>query len=148
MVRKKEVYNSELQSIISKLWDKKPNEWKRYHTLRNYLKQFPEFKKLSERTIMRYISQLVENGFLEKRVELNHQTWYKPKITEFYKVSLKDRIDKINNRNLLQTLDNFSLIFLAEYYKMREKQKSEPEFWSVVEASKKRFMEMKAARIE
>lgn len=145
MGRAKEIYINQLQSKLSKLWFKNPEEWKQYHVIRDFLKQLPEFKKLSERTIMRYLSRLVETGFLEKKVELSHRTWYKPKPVKFRKAVLKERIDGIDDQKLLQVLDNFSLFFLAEYYEIEKKQKDLPENLKVVkafEAARKQMTEM------
>jgi len=140
MVRVKEFSLNETERKISQLWMQNPDEWKQYHVIRDALRQrFPELKNLSERTIMRYFSQLVEIGFFEKKIEPSHRTWYRPKAAEFRKTILKDRIEKLEDPQFLQDLDTFSLFLFAAI-------KKEPDFFAAVEDAKNQFQKLRQAQ--
>ena len=104
MTKTKTVSLLNLKRKLAKLWRKEPQEWKRYHQIRDYLKQSPEFNSLSERTIIRYLNHLMKIGFLEKKIEPTHRTWYKPKNIELQREELKQIIDEIENEKLLLEL--------------------------------------------
>lgn len=78
MGKLKQMSIGEVKQILIQFW-KNTDEWKRYHEIRNYLRTFPKLKDVNERTIMRYLAELEKTGFLEKRVEKTHQTYYKIK---------------------------------------------------------------------
>jgi len=104
-----------LKRLLTKLWSKNFEEWKQYHEIRDYLKNLPELKNVSERTIMRYLKSLVEEGFLEKKVEETHRTWYKPKNkAEIYRQSLLELIGQIDDEEFLALLYHFQLTAQSE----------------------------------
>ncbi|MEM4679565.1 MAG: hypothetical protein QXL98_01360 [Thermofilaceae archaeon] len=107
MGRRKEIpLDYGVKAKLALLWQNNTNEWKRYHEIRNHLKSFPEFKKISERTIIRYINQLCTEGFLEKRIELTHRTWYKPREAILVrKEALKQAIEALNDEHVIESVE-------------------------------------------
>ena len=81
---------------LLQLWSRE-DEWKRYHVVRDDIrKRFPELKNVSDRTIMRYLSLAVDLKILEKRIEKDHSTWYKPKNDLIFQKQLtKEKIDEM-----------------------------------------------------
>jgi len=147
MVRVKEFSLNETERKISQLWMQNPDEWKQYHVIRDALRQrFPELKNLSERTIMRYFSQLVEIGFFEKKIEPSHRTWYRPKAAEFRKTILKDRIEKLEDPQFLQDLDTFSLFLLKALNDAYESSQETPGFLEILESVRSQFLKLKQAQ--
>lgn len=60
------------------IWKECENEFIQYHVIRD--KIVSEYgKNITERTIMRYLKTLVNEQKLEKKIEPDHRTYYKPK---------------------------------------------------------------------
>jgi hypothetical protein len=96
MAKTQEIYPQEIKNTLNMLWHSNPQEWKQYNTIRNHLRQHLKNKKISDRTIIRYINQLVNDAkYLEKRIEPNHRTWYRPNQELFTKHEIKNNIDSL-----------------------------------------------------
>lgn len=69
---------------------------------------------------MRYLQQLVKEGKLEKRIDLDHSTWYRLKsIAELDKVLIKSNIDLLNDSDVLSFLSTFTFDILL---RLKEKE--------------------------
>jgi hypothetical protein len=95
MVKTQETPLKKIKDMLDILWSSNPKEWKQYNTIRNHLRQHFKNKEISERTLIRYINQLVTTNYLEKRIELNHRTWYRPNEELFTKHQIKNNVDAL-----------------------------------------------------
>jgi len=91
-----------VKQMLKSFWRDNPAEWRQYHALRNFLKKQPQLRNASERTIMRYLAELCREGFLEKRVEPTHRTWYrlhKPLLPLLFEMYAADYILGLKKQN-------------------------------------------------
>ena len=75
-------------SKILLLWKGHETEFMQYHIVREYIKTIIKklnekssndySKNATERTIMRYLQSLVEEKKLEKKIDPDHRTYYRP----------------------------------------------------------------------
>ena len=100
-------------------WKDKKTEWIQYSKLRDSIRVLLEetnkkimrkyVKEVSERTIMRYLDGLVKSGKLEKRIDPDHHTFYRPKdLKALSQEVLKAWID-FQDSPVLDLLHSFTL---------------------------------------
>ena len=92
----------------------KSSEWKRYNELLEQIKKMNELKgkKISDRTIIRYLNNLYHDKKLEKKADVNRVTWYRPDRTEYARARIHEFADSAKPRitiNSVEVVDFFNL---------------------------------------
>ena len=119
-----EVYRQDLKMKGTKintddillLWENK-DEYIQYHVLRDKIKSLIKEKNqkitrgynkdVTDRTIFRYLQSLVEAGKLEKKIEANHATYYKPIGPSYMKEISKHHVDAMEIPEAINFLTYF-----------------------------------------
>jgi hypothetical protein len=65
---------------LLQIWEAREEEWIRYRDIVEEIRKwFPGLAKAHERTMIRYLNKLVKEERIEKKITLDHRTWYRPK---------------------------------------------------------------------
>jgi len=96
---------------LLKLW-KKNDELRYSEVRRRALKEFPALKKVSERTFIRYLNELLIQGFLSKRVGSQRRTYYRLDISELRRERTRSLLDSLKIDVSLDHHSAFPLSFL------------------------------------
>ena len=111
------------------IWEGHKNEFKQYHLVRDKIREIVKeqgkkniwtvtsdasafdsryYEEIDDRTIMRYLQSLVNERKLEKKINSDHRTYYKPtNDTEVFREIAKNRIEAIETPELVAFLTYF-----------------------------------------
>lgn len=92
----------------------KPSEWKQHRELLNQIKKMDELrgKKITDRTIMRYLRDLYHDEQLEKKVDMNRNTWYRPDMTEYSRARIHEFANTAKPRITINSVEVIDFINL------------------------------------
>ena len=126
------------------LWRHRENEYLPFNKILANAKHQLNFEK---RTTINYLNRLVSSSVLEKHVDNNRKTFYRPKdAIETKKAILKDTISQFNNIDLLNTLDTFSLFLLKALNDAYESSQETPGFLEILESARSQFLKLKQSQ--
>lgn len=98
------------------LWRENPQKPLAFNQILNEAKNWGYTK----RTVINYVNQLVREKFLEKTVDINRNTFYKPTNPfEVKKEGLKEFVSSLNDETFLKELEEYAS--LEPYFKIFEK---------------------------